>query len=274
MTVRRWVARGAVVWLIACLATAGCARDEREPSDGGPASYPSPLTSALVAKLVARFPSTVGKNSFGSGVDVNIVRPAVLFSEARIVDGTLYVMYYPLESSQQKISALSQGVLHPVSLAREYWAMSFRNDNRVILATASGGVRDWYELLNGVALPVREPASPVYGIPHHVLIDGDSCADGLNDSPSAIDDIRNHERVSILSDAAMLRATGGLLRKGIGVYCDHFHGNNYVTMDRPGLIFRIDGSSVTLISQGWIEAAGDRHMLLETQTRLVDVDAR
>jgi len=198
----------------------------------------------------------------------------MLFSEARVVDGTLYLMYYPLQSSDQQLASLSQGVLHPVRLARDYYAMEFRNDNRLVLAKDSGGVQDWYELRNGVAVAAQEPASPVYGLPHHVLMDGDSCADGLNETQSALDDVRNHERVSILSDAAMLRATGGLLRKAVGVYCDHFNGKNYVTMDRPGLIFRIDGSSVTLVSEGWIEAASDRHLLMETQTKLVDVDAR
>ncbi|HYK53118.1 MAG TPA: hypothetical protein VEV38_06280, partial [Candidatus Eremiobacteraceae bacterium] len=131
------------------------------------------MTSALVSKLVDLFPSTVGENSFGPGVDVNVVRPSMLFSEARVVDGTLYLMYYPLQSSDQQLASLSQGVLHPVRLARDYYAMEFRNDNRLVLAKDSGGVQDWYELRNGVAVAAQEPASPVYGLPHHVLMDGD-----------------------------------------------------------------------------------------------------
>ena len=266
-----------VAWLIAwsaavaCLAAAGCAHDE--PSDSGSATYPSPLASSVAAALVAQAPVLSAK-SFGSGVDVSVVRPAVLFSEARIVDGMLFVMYYPLQSDEQQIAILSGGVFHPVSLGRQFVALEFRNDNRMILAKGSDNAYAWFQLRGGSAFPIQAPASPVYGIPHHVLLDGDSCADGLPGGTSAIDDIRDHKRVSALSTAAMLRATHRVLSRAIGVYCDHFHGKNYATMDAPGLIFRIDGQDATLVTAGWIEAAGDRHLLLETQTNLIDVDAR
>lgn len=255
----------------ACLAAAGCARNVSP--DEGSATYPSPLASSVAAALIAQAP-VVSAKSFGLDVDARVVRPAVLFSEARIVDGMLFVMYYPLQSDQQQLAILSRGVFHPVSLGGQFVALQFRNDNRVIMAKGLYNTYAWFELRGGRALPVRAPASPVYGIPHHVLMDGDSCAEGLSGSDSALDDIRNQKRVSILSTAAMLRATHSLLSRAVGVYCDHFHGKNYATMDRPGLIFRLDGSSVTLISEGWIEAAGDRHLLMETQTKLIDVDVK
>lgn len=221
--------------------------------------------------LVAQAPA-IGKTSFGRGVDVSIFRPSWLFREARVVDETLYVTYYTQQSDNQQIASLSRGVLHPVWLSHEYWALSFENDNRLISAVGQGNVRDWYLLRGGRAIAVPRPASPVYGIPHHVLADGDSCADGLAGSGSALDDIRAHRRVSILTDAAMSYATNGALARAVGVYCDHFHGKNYATMDDPGVIFRLDGQDASLVSTGWIEAASDRHLLIESQGMFIEAD--
>jgi hypothetical protein len=169
--------RGSIV-LVACLAScaavAGC--EPRESADRG--SYPSPVSASVAAKLVAQAP-TIGKMSFGPGVDVSIFRPSWLFSEARVVDETLYVTYYTQQSAQQQIASVSRGVLHPVLLSPDYWTVSFENDNRLIAAKGSGDVRVWYLLRGGRAIAVPRPASPVYGIPHHVLADGDSCADGM-----------------------------------------------------------------------------------------------
>ena len=150
--------------------------------------------------------------------------------------------------------------------------MTFENDNRVISAKGTGDQRDWYLLRGGRAFAIPRPDSPVYGIPHHVLADGDSCADGMAGSGSALDDIREHRRVSILSDAAMARATNGALARAVGVYCDHFHGKNYMTMDTPGLIFRLDGDAASLISTGWIEAASERHLLIESNTSFIEAE--
>ena len=255
--------------LFASAAVDGCARDERSPFSSN--AGPSPLPSSVAASLVAQAP-VIGATSFGPGVAVSIFRPPILFSEARVVDETLYVMYYPKDSSNQQIASVSRGILHPVVLAHQYFAMSFKNDNRLIYALGEGDAKDWYMLRDGRALPVARPASPVYGIPHHVLADGDSCADGLSGSDSALDDIQSHRRVSILSDAAMSRATNGALSKAVGVYCDHFHGKNYATMDTPGVIFRLDGDNASLISTGWIEASSERHLLIETDDAFVEAE--
>jgi len=256
-----------VAWLVACAEVAGCAQDAPESSG----TYPSPLSSTVAAKLVAQAP-TIGKTSFGPGVAVSIFKPSWLFSEARIVDETLYVTYYTLQSDQQQLASVSRGVLHPVFLSNEHWALSFKNDNRVIAAGNSGNISDWYLIRGGRAITIPRPASPVYGIPHHVLADGDSCADGMAGSGSALDDLRAHHRVSILTDTAMSHATNGTLAKAVGVYCDHFHGKNYATMDAPGVIFRLDGQSATLISTGWIEAANDRHLLIESNEKFIEVE--
>jgi hypothetical protein len=244
--------------LAACMAVAGCAQDTRRSDEG-----PSPLPSSVAAALVAQAPA-IGKSSFGPGVVVSIIRPSILFSEARVVDETLYVTYYTLQSDRQQIASVSRGMLHPVLLPQDYWSLSFENDNRVISSWGSGLPRHWYELRGGRAVAIPSPASPVYGIPHHVLADGDSCADGMAGTGSALDDILEHHRVSILTDAAMLHATNGALAKAVGVYCDHFHGKNYATMDAPGIIFRLDGQNASLVSTGWIEAASDRHVLIES----------
>jgi hypothetical protein len=259
-----------VAWLVACAAAIGCAQDAPGESPDR-ISYPLPLTASIAAKLVAQAP-TIGKTSFGPGVVVSIFKPSWLFSEARVVDETLYVTYYTQQSAQQQIASVSHGVLHPVFLPDEHWALSFKNDNRVIAAGNSGTIRDWYLLQGGRAIPIPRPTSPVYGIPHHVLADGNSCADGMAGSGSALDDIRDHRRVSILTDAAMLHATNGALAKAVGVYCDNFHGKNYATMDSPGVIFRLDGPVATLISTGWIEAANDRHLLIESKDTFIEVE--
>ena len=211
--------------------------------------------------------------SFGPGVHVSIFKPSWLFSEARVVDDRLYVMYYAQGSQNQQIASLSRGVLHPVTLAHDYWALTFENDNRLISAKVSENQRDWYELRGGRAIAVPPPASPVYGIPHHVLADGDTCTDGMAGTGSALDDIVAHRRVSILTDAAMSTATKGALAKAIGVYCDHFHGKNYVTMDAPGVIFRLDGRRASLVSTGWVEAANERHILIESNDAFIEAEA-
>lgn len=256
-----------VAWLVACGAVAGC--EPREFADRG--TYPSPVSASVAAKLVAQAP-TIGKTSFGRGVDVTIFRPSWLFSEARVVDETLYVTYYTQQSDQQKIAIVSRGVLRPILLSHDYWTLTFENDNRVISAKGSGDDRQWYQLRGGRAVAVPRPDSPAYGIPHHVLVDGDSCADGMAGSGSALDDLRAHHRVSILTDAAMFHATNGALAKAVGVYCDHFHGKNYATMDSPGVIFRLDGQRASLISTGWIEAASDRHILIQSNKNYIEAE--
>jgi hypothetical protein len=262
----------ASTWLVVCMAVAGCSHNAlRSESGESRASYPSPLPSSVAAMLVAQAPA-LGKASFGPGVVVSIVRPSILFSEARVVDETLYVMYYPLDSADQRIASVSRGVLHPVVLPHEYWAMTFENDNRVFSALGPHEVRDWYLLRKGRAIAIPRPASPVYGVPHHVLADGDSCADGMAGTGSALDDIREHRRVSILTDAAMSHATNGALAKAVGVYCDHFHGKNYATMDAPGVIFRLDGRDASLVSTGWIEAASERHLLIESKETFIEAE--
>src|SRR5579863_4078484 len=76
-------------WLAVCAAVTGGGQHEPESTDSGPAetraAYPAPLTPSIAAALVAQAPA-IGKTSFGPGVVVSIVRPAILFSEARVVD--------------------------------------------------------------------------------------------------------------------------------------------------------------------------------------------
>ena len=203
---------------------------------------------------------------------MSILRTPILFSGARVVDETLYVMYYPRDSDRQQIAILSRGVLHLVRFPREYWALTFENDNQMIAAGEARAVKDWYLLRGDRAIAIPRPAFQYYGVPHHVLADGDSCADGMAGSDSALDDIRAHRRVSILTDAAMLHATHGALAKAVGVYCDHFHGKNYATLDVPGVIFRLDGQDASLVSAGWIEASSDRHLLIETNDIFIEAE--
>ena len=250
--------------LVGCAAVAGCVENASLPPDPR-------LPSSVAAKLVAQAP-TIGKTSFGPGVEVSIFRPSWLFSEARVVDETLYVTYYTQQSDQQQLASVSRGVLHPVFLSHDHWALSFKNDNRVIAAGNSGSISDWYLIRGGRAIEIPRPAAPAYGIPHHVLADGNSCADGLIGSGSALDEIRSHRRVSILTDAAMSRATNGALAKAVEVYCDHFHGKNYATLDNPGFIFRLDGQNASLISRGWIEASSDRHLLIESNDNFIEAE--
>ncbi|HET9343400.1 MAG TPA: hypothetical protein VFO25_10845 [Candidatus Eremiobacteraceae bacterium] len=262
----------AVALLVACATVVGCGDNAPRMPDAE-SGGPSPVSSSVAAALVEQAP-VIGKTSFGPGVHVSIFKPTWLFSEARVVDDRLYVMYYAQGSQRQQIATLSRGVLHPVQLAHDYWVLSFENDNRLISAKGSGSQRDWYELRGGQAIAVSPPASPVYGLPHHVLADGDTCTDGMAGTGSALDDIVAHRRVSILTDAAMSHATNGVLEKAIGVWCDHFHGKNYATMDVPGVIFRLDGKNVSLISAGWIEAANDHYILIETQNVFIEAEVR
>jgi hypothetical protein len=205
---------------------------------------------------------------------VSIFRPSFLFSGARVFDGALYVMYYPLRSDHQQIAILSHGVLHPVTIPGDHWAMTFENGNRVISTVGTGDLREWFEIRGGHAIAIARPASPVYGIPNHALADGDSCSDGLAGTGSALDEIRDHRRVSILADAAMSRATDGAIAKATQVYCDHFHGKNYATMENPGIVFRLDGRNATLFSSGWIEAASERQLLILSKDTFIEAEVR
>ena len=266
---KRSIVLVAFTWLVTCATVAGCQNAPRLSVSS--ATYRSPLSSSVAAMLVAQAPA-VGKSSFGPGVNVSILRQSRLFSEARVVDQTLYVTYYTQQSDRQQIATLSRGVLHPIVLRPDYWALSFKNDNRVISVGDSGNITDWYLLRGGRAIAIPRPASPAYGIPHHVLADGDSCADGMAGSGSALDDIRAHHRVSILTDEAMSHATNGALAKAVGVYCDHFHGKDYATMDVPGVIFRLDGQQASLVASGWIEAASDRYLLIQSNGVFIEAE--
>jgi len=255
-----------MAWIVACVAFGGCARDSQVSQGEGAMtesgnSYRLPISSKAAARLIALAPA-LGKNSFGAGVDVTVFRPSWLLSEARVVDETLYVTYNTEQSPYQEISSLARGVLHPIRLPRGYYALSFRNGNRLISAVRPSGARDWYELKAGEAILTSAPSLPAYGVPPHVLTDGDSCADGLEGSGSALDELRAHRRVSILTSVAMSRATGGTLARAIEVYCDHFHGANYATLDGPGVIMELDGNGATLVGNGWIQAASERYLLI------------
>jgi hypothetical protein len=262
--------------IVACVAFGGCARGSRGSwaSQGEAAltesgnSYPSPISSEAAAKLIALAPK-LGKNSFGAGVDVTVFRPSWLLGEARVVDETLYVTYNTEQSPYQEIASLVRGVLHPILLPRGYYALSFRNGNRLISAVLPSGARDWYELRAGGAILTNAPSLPAYGVPPHVLADGDSCADGLVGSGSALDELRAHHRVSILTSVAMSRPTGGTLARAIEVYCDHFHGANYATLDSLGIIMQLDGDGATLVGNGWIQAASERHLLITERDGLM-----
>jgi hypothetical protein len=255
-----------IAWIVACVAFGGCAPDSQgsrtegaTPESGN--SYRLPISSKAAARLIAHAPA-LGKNSFGAGVDVTVFRPSWLLSEARIVDETLYVTYNTEQSPYQEIASLVRGVLHPIRLPRGYYALSFRNGNRLISAVRPGGARDWYELKAEEAILTSAPSLPAYGIPPHVLTNGDSCTDGLEGSGSALDELRAHRRVSILTPVAMSRATGGTLSRAIEVYCDHFHGANYATLDGPGIIMQLHGDGATIVGNGWIQAASERYLLI------------
>jgi hypothetical protein len=45
-------------------------------------------------------------------------------------------------------------------------------------------------------------------------------------------------------------------------------------MDVPGVIFRIDGQHAALVSTGWIEAASDRRLLIESGEKFIEAEAR
>ena len=229
--------------------------------------------SAADAAFVAKAPA-IGKDSFGRGVDANIFKPSFLFSEARTIGDTMYITYNTDVSPYKQIATLRKGVLQPIRLSRDYYQIAFENGNRVVSGVPPHGERDWYELRAGQAVPVSAPASPVYGVPLHVLADGDSCVEGLAGTASALDEIRAHRRVSILSQAAISLATNGVMTRVNQANCDHFHGNNYVTMDALGLIVRLNGDHATVVGAGWIEAANERHLLIETNSVMIDVDVR
>lgn len=265
-----------MAWIVACVTFSGCARgsrgswasqDEATVTQSGN-SYRLPISSESAAKLIALAPA-LGKNSFGAGVDVTVFRPSWLLGEARVVDATLYVTYNTEQSPYQEIASLARGVLHPIRLPRGYYALFFRNGNRLISAVRPSGAIDWYELRAGEAILTSAPSLPAYGVPPHVLADGDSCADGLVGSGSALDELRAHRRVSILTPVAISRATGGALARAIEVYCDYFHGANYATLDGPGIIMQLDGNGATLVGNGWIQAASERHLLITKRDGLM-----
>ena len=261
----------AALWpalLFALLVTAGCATGE--PETGG---KPQPLTPAE-SKLLARAPA-LGKASFGPRAEVTLFTPSWLLGESRVLDETMYAIYNTEQSPYQEIGVVSHGVLHPIRLGGEYYSLSFRNGDRLLSAVRPNGQVDWYAVSGRGLAATTAPASPAYSAPPHVLADGDECSDGLAGSGSALDEIRNHRRVSILSPAAMLRATAGLLDRATQVSCDYFDGRTYATLDKLGVIMRLDGDRATLVGGGWIQAASEHHMLVTTHGRtMVEADAR
>lgn len=260
-TVVHWSA-----WLAASVLTAGCANGGSE--NGGD---PQPLSSAE-SQLIARTPA-LGSTSFGPGVEVTSFKPKWLLGEARVLDETIYVTFNTEVSPYQALATVSHGVLYPIRLAADYYTISFRNENRLLSAGRPNGEQDWYEIEDGKVMATSAPSAPAYGVPLHVSADGDSCSDGLPGTGSALDEIRDHRRVSILSPPAMLRATGGLLDRASEVYCDRFHGRTYATLDKLGVILRLDGDSATLVGQGWIQAASDHHALITTRgPMMLEVD--
>ena len=258
-----------IALMLTCIVIAGCgpgwrgswdSQDEAATTESGN-QIRSPLSPQAAAKLIALAP-VLGKSSFGAGADVTVFRPSWLLGEARVVDDTLYVTYNTEQSPYQGIASLARGALHPVRLPRDYYALSFRNGNRLLSAVRPSGERDWYELKAGQALLTSAPADPAYGVPLHVLADGDSCTDGLDGSGSALDELRAHHRVGILTTTAMLRTTGGALARAIEVYCDHFNGANYATLDAPGIIMQLGRTGASIVGSGWIQASSDRHLLI------------
>jgi hypothetical protein len=265
-----------VACIVACVVFGGCAlgsrgsstsQGEAALSDTG-GSYRLPISSEAAARLIALAPA-LGKSSFGPGVDVTVFKPSWLLGEARVVDETVYVTYNTEQSPYQEIASLARGVLHPIRLPGDYYALSFRNGNRMLLGVRPNGARDWYEIRAGEVVLTSAPSSPAYGVPPHVLADGDSCADGLVGGESALDELRAHRRVSVLTPVAMSRATGGALSRAIEVYCDHFRRANYATLDGPGIIMQLDGDGATLVGNGWIQAASEGHLLITKRDGLM-----
>jgi hypothetical protein len=272
---RTSLATFAFVCVFASTVAAGCARDAADSLSSGGDEGPrrASISPAAAAMLVAQAPA-VGKYFFGHGLDVSIFKPSFLFGEARAVGDTLYVTYNTTVSPYMTIATLFKGRVRQIPLLHDYYQITFENGNRVISAVDPNGRRDWYELQAGRAVPIPAPATQVIGVPLHVLEDGDSCTDGMAGTSNALDEIRAHHRIGILTRAAIIRATHGSIDRITQASCDHFDGANYVTMDAPGLVWRLDGDRATPVVAGWIEAADERHLLIEAKDSMIDVDVR
>ncbi len=94
---------------------------------------------------------------------------------------------------------------------------------------------------------------------------------------AVFDDIKARRKVQDVNNfwkyLAMIqpcsRASGGMLARAIGVYRDHFHGANYATLDSPGIIMQLHGDGATLVGNGWIQAASERHLLITERDGLM-----
>ena len=227
--------------------------------------------------LLSRVPA-FGKESFGPGLDVTVFRHWWAFSQARVLDGALYVTYEYLGPGKPfvGIGLLSGGVLHQLRLRRgDYSEIHFMTDNRIISATRPRDGADWYSLLGAKADPIPRPSSPAFGEQAHLLADGDQCFGGAAGSGSAIVEKRKGRLVRLVSSAALSRATFGAMSQAVDVYCDHFHGRDYASSIDPDIILQIDGGNVRLVGAGQVMAASDRRLLIETRNGvLVEADAR
>jgi len=261
----------------ACLLAAACAQQKSQtPLYTGATHGPLvPPSHEEMVKVAARAPdpSTL---SFGPGVDVHLFKPAWGWTDARIVGDVIYVLYTPDPTQTTKrLGILRDATLHPVFLRGEYADIAFVDHDTGLVAVWPNRQRDVYALVNGNAILTKKQSQQTILSPEtHTLEDGGTCSDPTSDN-SALDEIRAGRRSTLLTSEQLGKASFGMLDVTSDATCDHFHGASYASFGAPSVVFQLGGDRTKLISEGVIDVADEKHMVIElTDGRLVEADVR
>lgn len=214
--------------------------------------------------------------SFGPGVDVRVFTPSWGLTEARIVGDVIYVLYTPDPSQTTKrLGVLRDGTLYPVFMRGVYADMAFVDNDTGLVAVRADRSRDVYALENGHAILTGKQSQQTILSPEtHTLEDGGTCSDPETDD-SALDEVHGGKRSVILTSDQLTHASFGILDVTSDASCDHFNGKNYMAFGAPSVIFELAGDKTKIVSVGWIDAASDRHLVIELfDGRLVEADVR
>lgn len=251
----------------ACSVAAACGQTEtnKTPLYTGEAhSVIVPASHEEMVKVAAHA-SDPRSLSFGPGVAVHVFKPSWGLTDSRIVGDDIYIFYSPDPSqTSRRLGVLRDGTLYPIFLRAEYSDFVFVDNNTGIVALKPNRDRDVYALKNGHAILTDKQSQQTIQSPAtHTLLDGGTCADPVSGG-SALDEIKNGRRSTLLTPEQLGRASYGILDVISDATCGHFNGKNYVAFGAPSVIFQLAGDKTKIMVVGWIDASSDKHMLIET----------
>lgn len=260
------------------LLAAACAHREPERTPLYTGASHGPLVAPShddMVKVAAHAPDPKSI-SFGPGVEVHVFKPSWTLTDARAVGDDVYVLYTPDPTQTTKrLGVLRDGALQPVFLRGDYADIAFVDHDTGIVTVRADRSRDVYALKSGHAILTGKQSQQTMLSPEtHTLGDGGTCSDPES-NVSALDEVRGGKRSTILTSDQLTHASFGILDVTSDAYCDHFAGKDYVTFGAPSVIFELAGDRTKIVASGWVDAADDRHLVIEfLDGRYLDADVR